>query len=134
MDLILVLDTNAYSDWRRYRRWNENLAMADRVLVPVVVLGELFHGFGRGNRRVANICNLDAFLREPQVDVAPVTRRTAEIYVEFLMLLRAQGTPIPTNDIWIAALTHECNGQLVTSDRHFRHIPPVRLAEEVLGG
>ena len=45
MELNLVLDTNAYSDWRRSGRWLSNIALANRVILPVVVLGELLHGF-----------------------------------------------------------------------------------------
>ena len=45
MELNLVLDTNAYSDWRRSGRWHSNIALANRVVLPVVVLGELLHGF-----------------------------------------------------------------------------------------
>ncbi len=48
--MTLVLDTNAYSDWRRFGRWNENLAYADRVMIPAIVIGELHAGFRRGSR------------------------------------------------------------------------------------
>ena len=130
MELILVLDTNAYSDWRRSGRWNENLALADRVFVPTVVLGELFHGFAQGRHARRNLAGLDDFLRQPQVDVVSLTRRTAEIYGRFLHHLQTKGTPIPTNDIWIAAMTHEVHGQLATRDAHFRHLPQVSLAVE----
>ncbi len=127
MDLIVVLDTNAYSDWRRAGRWHERIASADRVYVPSVVLGELFHGFRQGGKLQKNLNSLDAFLAEPQVDVLPVTRRTAEIYAAFLLHLRKQGTPIPTNDIWIAAGAHEVHGQLLTRDEHFAQLPRVRV-------
>ena len=130
MDLILVLDTNAYSDWRRSGRWHGRIATANRVVMPAIVLGELLHGFRKGNLPEKNLGMLHAFLKEPQVDVMPVTLRTAEIYSGFLLHLQSQGTPIPTNDIWIAAMTHECRGELATRDAHFATLPLVDLAAE----
>ena len=130
MDLTVVLDTNAYSDWRRTGYWHDWLAKADRVLVPAVVVGELIHGFRKGREFPTNTASLEAFLGEPQVEVLPVGRRTAEIYGEFVLHLQNQGTPIPTNDIWIAAGVHEVHGLLLTRDGHFVHLPQVRVAEE----
>jgi predicted nucleic acid-binding protein len=118
MELIVVLDTNA------------NIAIADRVVIPCIVLGELLHGFGKGGRAAENIAKLDDFLSQPQVELATLTRRTAELYGRFLDQLQTQGTPIPTNDIWISALAHELNGDLATRDAHFDHLPQVRLARE----
>lgn len=54
MELIVVLDMNAYSDWRRSGRWHQWIAIADRVVVPVIVLGELYHGFRKGDRTEYN--------------------------------------------------------------------------------
>lgn len=131
MDLIVVLDTNAYSDWRRSGRWHANIAIADRVVIPSIVLGELLHGFGKGGRAAENIGKLDDFLSQPQVELATLTRRTAEIYGHLLEQLQTQGTPIPTNDIWISSIARELNGELATRDAHFEHLPQVRLAREV---
>ncbi len=130
MELNLVLDTNAYIDWRRSGRWHSNIALANRVILPVVVLGELLHGFRKGSVFEQNLGNLRAFLKEPQVEVMPVTFRTAEIYSEFFLHLQTQGTPIPTNDIWIAAIAHQCRGELATRDGHFISLPLVDLAVE----
>jgi len=131
MELIVALDTNAYSDWRGSGRWHETLTVADRILIPAVVLGELFHGFRKGKRHAENRRRLEEFLTEPQARIADVTRRTAEIYGEFLTLLQKQATPIPTNDIWIAAVAHEHSAVLLTRDRHFIHLPEVvtRMSE-----
>lgn len=130
MELILVLDTNAYSDWRRSGRWHEKIAIAGRVVIPATVLGELHHGFRKGGKFEENVRKLHEFLTEPQVKILPVTLRTAEIYGEFLVYLQNNGTPIPTNDIWIAAAAFECRGELVSGDDHFRHLPQVIKARE----
>ncbi|MGD9417387.1 MAG: type II toxin-antitoxin system VapC family toxin [Verrucomicrobiales bacterium] len=125
MELIVVLDTNAYSDWRRSGRWHDWIAIADRVVVPVIVLGELYHGFHKGSQHEQNLARLNEFLSEPQVEVMAATRRSAEIYGEFLVGLQQRGTPLPTNDIWIAAMTHECAGRLISRDAHFDRLPQV---------
>lgn len=130
MEMTVVLDTNAYSDWRRGGRWHEVLAIADRVVVPVIVLGELYHGFRKGGRLEKNVAVLHEFLREPQVEVMQATRRSAEIYGEFLCGLQQRGTPMPTNDIWIAAMTHERAGKLISRDAHFDFLPQVARVVE----
>lgn len=127
MDLNVALDTNAYSDWRMSRRWHEFLTIADCILVPAVVLGELFHGFREGSRFSENQRRLDAFLSEPQVRIAEITRRTAEIYGELLHQLQKQSTPIPTNDIWIAASVSEYHATLLTRDLYFSHLPQLTV-------
>lgn len=131
MEVIVVLDTNAYSDWRRGGKWAGNLAMADRVVVPSVVLGELEFGFLNGTRRDENRRKLMEFLRHPHVEVAVVDHRTAEIYAELLFFLRSKGKPIPTNDIWIAAQAQQSGGELAARDGHFAELPMLRLAAEI---
>jgi tRNA(fMet)-specific endonuclease VapC len=127
MELTLVLDTNAYSDWRRSGRWHDRIAVADRVILPATVIGELHHGFRKGALFHENARKLREFLAEPQVAIHPTTFRTAEIYGKFTNFLQQQGTPIPTNDIWIAAAVHECRGRLVSRDEHFRLLPFIDL-------
>ena len=130
MELIVVLDTNAYSDWRRSGRWHQWIAIADRVVVPVIVLGELYHGFRKGSQTEQNQARLHEFLSEPQVEVMQTTRRSAEIYGEFLNVLQQRGTPLPTNDIWIAAMAHERAGRLISRDAHFEFLPQVARVVE----
>jgi tRNA(fMet)-specific endonuclease VapC len=130
MELTVVLDTNAYSDWRRSGRWHEWIAIADRVVMPVIVLGELYHGFRKGSLTRQNQAQLHEFLSEPQVVLMPATRRSAEIYGAFLDDLQQRGTPIPTNDIWIAAMAHECAGRLISRDTHFDFLPQVARVVE----
>lgn len=127
MELIVVLDTNAYSDWRRFGRWHEILAHADRILMPVVVMGELIHGFKEGDRLEQNLSKLDTFLGQPQVEEPVFSRTTADIYGDLLHYLRKNGTPIPTNDIWIAACAYEHHALLLTRDKHFEHLPLLRV-------
>jgi tRNA(fMet)-specific endonuclease VapC len=127
MELVVALDTNAYSDWRRASEWHEILSIADRILLPVPVLGELYHGFRKGRRNRDNCNKLHAFLTEPQVLVAETTHRTAGIYGDFLYHLQKRATPIPTNDIWIAAVAYEHSATLLTRDNHFVNLPQISL-------
>lgn len=126
----LLLDTNAYSDWRRVKSWGKTISTATVVYIPTIVLGELHAGFRMGLAKKENIASLAAFLNHSVVEVISPTERTAEIYGDFVAQLRSQGTPIPTNDIWISAMAHEHKALLVTKDAHFRHLPQVALAVE----
>ncbi len=131
MEMIVVLDTNAYSDWRRNGTWAGNIATADRVVLPSVVLGELEFGFLKGSRRAENRRKLRLFLSHPLVELAVVDERTAEFYAEFLHYLRDKGKPIPTNDIWIAAQAKQSGGELAARDGHFAELPMLRMAVEI---
>ena len=119
----LVLDTSAYSRFRAgHQTVLDLLAAADAVLMPVTVLGELEAGFQMGTRALENRTTLARFLREPFVTVLPTTPDVARRYGQTFVRLREAGTPIPTNDIWIAAATIDAGGQLLTFDAHFQHV------------
>ena len=90
--------------------------------MPVTVLGELEAGVELGRRARENRHALGDFLDEPFVSVLAVTTPTVRHYARIFAALRRAGTPIPTNDVWIAASTMECNGCLLTFDRLYRHI------------
>lgn len=120
----LVLDTSAYS---RLRRGDERVldlvAVAEIVVVPVTVLGELEAGFELGGRQRENRAALADFLAEPFVTVHAPSADTARRYGELFARLRRAGTPVPINDVWIAAACLDCGGHLLTFDRHFERIP-----------
>ena len=118
------LDTCAYSRLATgHPKLRVCLEEADALLVPVIVLGELFTGFEAGSRAAANEELLNAFLDAPGVRVQEVSTDIARRYALLVNHLRRAGTPIPTNDIWIAATALEFGARLVTYDRHFRKIP-----------
>ena len=120
----LVLDTSAYSHFRTgHPEVLDALARAERVLIPATVLGELEAAFELGNRARENRRALKTYLEETFVDVLPVTPAVAHHYGRVFSALRRAGTPIPVNDIWIAAATLDCGGTLLTFDRDFSRIP-----------
>ena len=116
----LCLDTCAYSNFKRnHRPVVEAVSKADWVGVPSIVIGELVTSFRLGNRREENLAELKDFLSYPVVCELPVDHDVAEVYAELVATLRQAGTPIPTNDIWIAATSICAGSTLVTYDGHF---------------
>ncbi|MDA3948399.1 MAG: type II toxin-antitoxin system VapC family toxin [Spirochaeta sp.] len=126
--MTICLDTNAYSDFKRGDAETvAALERAARIVVPSVVLGELYAGFHGGSRERRNIEELDAFLAVPGVAVEDVTSAIARQYGLLVNELRIRGTPIPTNDIWIAATALHTGAELVTRDEHFDAVPLLTL-------
>lgn len=120
----LSLDTNRYSDLCRGDSTIIDLvARAEAVFLPFIVIGELRSGFGAGTRARANERTLQRFLAKPGVDLLLATEATTHHYAMLHNQLRSQGTPIPTNDLWIAAITLEHGLALATRDQHFECIP-----------
>jgi len=103
------------------------LEFAVDVFVPATVLGELHAGFELGTKRDENVARLREFLSLPGVSVAETTADVAERYGLLVASLRNAGTPLPTNDIWIAATALETGARLVTYDRHFQAVPGLVL-------
>ena len=120
----VALDTNAYSDFMRGAAERVELVRTVRAIVlPLIVLGELRAGFAAGNRESTNAANLQRFLASPRVSVLAPDEQTTHYYAQLHRQLRDNGRPIPTNDLWIAALAVQHDLVLCTSDRHFRQIP-----------
>jgi len=118
-----VLDTNAYVAMRRGEPQVVELVRdADSLVFSLVVVGELLFGFYNGSRSQQNTAELETFLAQPGVDLRYPTWETAERFGKLSTNLRRAGTPIPTNDIWIAAQTMEVGAEVVTFDAHFEHI------------
>lgn len=127
----VVLDTSAYSHFRRGDDAVVSLvSTASWIGMTAIVLGELRVGFGLGKRRTRNEAELAAFLANPVVHVLDVDDEAALIYAEIVVLLRSAGTPVPTNDIWIAAVSAREGVHVVTYDEHFRAI--ARVGSHVL--
>ncbi|MFV2066978.1 MAG: type II toxin-antitoxin system VapC family toxin [Pirellulales bacterium] len=104
----------------------EALAVADRVWMSTVVLGELYTGFKGGARTVENSSQLRTFLAKPTVRPLDVNQETAEIFGEVKFRLKQAGTPIPINDVWIGAHALETGSVLIGYDKHFSRIAGLR--------
>ena len=116
----LVLDTSAFARFRAgHEKVLELIAAAEAVLLPVTVVGELEAGFELGSRGRANRVALAEFMEEPFVSIIPTTLEVAKRYGLSFADLRRAGTPVPVNDIWIAAATWTSGACLVTFDQCF---------------
>ena len=119
----ILLDTSAYVGFKRNLiEFVDIIVSSERVLMSAVVLGELMFGFRNGSRFKENLAELDNFMKHEAVDLVKVGAITADRYSRIAAELRQKGTPIPTNDIWIAAQTMEHGAELVTGDQHFEKI------------
>jgi tRNA(fMet)-specific endonuclease VapC len=98
----------------------EKLENAEEVLIPSVVIGELYYGAQKSGRKEENIARLDEFAGENTV--LSCTVETARKYGEIKDKLRQKGRPIPENDIWIAAIAIQHGLTLVTRDNHFTEV------------
>lgn len=122
MSRVLV-DTNIYSlAMRGDAEIVDIMRRIDRIFISAVSLGELYAGFRAGHREKENRRELGLFLDSPRVALLTIDVETAEFYAETLIRLKSQDTPIPTNDIWIAAVAFQLGLKLFTRDQHFRHV------------
>ena len=101
------------------------LDCSDEVYVPAIVLGELLAGFKKGNAEQRNKEILADFLDVSRVFTLPIDEDSAKRYAVILDYLHRQGAPIPTNDIWIAALAMEHSLVIYTRDPHFDLLPQI---------
>ncbi len=120
----LALDTNAY---RALHEGHAGLAAAaasaERIGLPIIVIGELRYGFIHGSRLRENTEVLERLIREPRVEVLHVDDETTHRFGEIFAELRRAGKPMQQNDVWIAALCRQNRFTLATRDRAFGHVP-----------
>jgi tRNA(fMet)-specific endonuclease VapC len=120
----VALDTNRLTDlFQGDAELADRLGECDEVWLPLVVLAEIKAGFYGGTQQHRNQFLLQSFLAQPTVGVLLPERETAEHYARLFVQLKRAGTPIPDNDLWIAALVLEHDLQLITRDPHFERVP-----------
>lgn len=100
------------------------LAAADQIAIPVIALGEYRYGIAQSRHQASYAEWLKGLLQDCMVLDAnePTTLHYAEITLE----LKQKGRPIPTNDIWIAALCRQHSLPLLSRDQHFDQVPGIR--------
>jgi len=124
-----ALDTNRMTDlFQGDKELADRLGVCEEVWIPLIVLAEIKAGFYGGNQRHRNEVLLQRLLAKKTVGVLLPGRETAEQYARLFVQLKRAGTPVPDNDLWIAALALEHDLWLITRDRHFRSIPQLLLA------
>lgn len=122
----LALDTNRYVDLcRDVSGVGETLEAAESIYLPFPTLAELRAGFAVGSRGPANEQSLRRFLLKDGVSLLLADEQTTHHYASVYRQLRAQGTPIPTNDMWMASLVLQHDLVLYARDQHFDHLPQI---------
>jgi len=122
----VMMDTSAYTAFLRGSpEVKEAVQQADEIVFNPVVLGELIAGFLMGRNERKNRAILKDFLSSPRVIVAEIDEETSERYAVIIQSLRMKGTPIPTNDLWIAASAMQRGLKVLTTDKHYLEVPQI---------
>ncbi len=120
----ILIDTNIYSyALRGIPDVINTIQRANEICISSISIGELLFGFKNGSREQEMRAELEVFLDAPRVQIHHIDETTAEFYADILTQLRKKGKPIPTNDIWIAAVAFQHGLKLFSKDRHFGNIP-----------
>ena len=128
MNKAIVIDTNGYSAFKRGDSEAVRLIhSAQTVVVTSIVLGEILAGFRLGKNKETNHKELEAFLSDPKVFFLAINAQTAEEYANIYLELRQKGTPIPTNDMWIGAVSRQLGIPVFTLDKHFSKIDNLKI-------
>jgi tRNA(fMet)-specific endonuclease VapC len=106
------------------RQSSRSFRRAIEVAIRVIVLGEYLYGIPLSRERV----RYERWLREfiPLYRVLDVDQSTSERYAEIRAQLKTSGRPIPTNDLWIAALARQHSMPLLSRDQHFDFVPGLK--------
>jgi tRNA(fMet)-specific endonuclease VapC len=124
-----ALDTNRLTDlFKGDAALAESLETCDEVWIPLIVLAEIMAGFYGGAQQQRNQVLLRKLLSKDTFRILLPARETAEQYARLFVQLKRAGTPIPDNDLWIAALALQHDLTLITRDSHFQHIPQLLCA------
>ncbi|MCJ7748705.1 MAG: type II toxin-antitoxin system VapC family toxin [Desulfobacterales bacterium] len=122
----VMMDTSAYAAFLRGSPGvKEAVQQADEIVFNPVVLGELIAGFLMGRNEKRNRAILKDFLSSPRVIIAEIDEETSERYAVIVHSLRMRGTPIPTNDLWIAASAMQHGLEVLTTDKHYLEVPQI---------
>jgi predicted nucleic acid-binding protein len=122
----VLIDTNAYAAFKRgLPEAVDVIQHVPLVGLSTIVLGELLGGFALGRRSQENRRELNAFLSSDRVRIFAVDADTATHYATVYQHLRSVGRPIPTNDMWIAAVALQHDLAVFSYDGHFAEVPGI---------
>jgi len=114
----VILDTNALSAIA------DNQAAAVRIFsdvatieLPVIVLGEYRFGIAHSRRHGEYERWLDELISATRI--LAIDRETSVHYARIRAEVKKAGQPIPSNDLWIAALCRQHRLPVMSQDRHF---------------
>jgi len=126
--VALILDTNALSAAADSEAGAlQVVAEAERIFVPVIVLGEYRLGILQSRHRSAYENWLRGWISA--VSILDIDNETTHSYAAIGLELKKKGKPIPANDLWIAALCRQHALPLLSRDRHFDEVPGLQRIE-----
>ncbi len=117
---VLLDSSVVIRHFRDVRSLSAKLAAYNELYLPGPALAELYYGAYRSDRTQQHLEQIERFLAAADVVIAD--QNTAMHYGKIAAQLARAGTPIPQNDIWMAALSIQCGLPLATLDRHFEHV------------
>lgn len=124
----MILDTNALSAAADHDpEVIAILSSAEQLAIPVIVLGEYRYGIAQSRYRTRYSNWLDAFILDCLV--LGINEETTHDYAAINLELKQIGKPIPTNDLWIAALCRQYTLPILSKDRHFDFVSGSRRLE-----
>lgn len=119
----ILIDTNAYAAFKNGEQYAlAVLRHAPEIGLCATVLGELLAGFACGSRTARNRRELADFIASSRVRQLPVDAETADNYAALFANQRKKGRPVPTNDLWIAAVALQHGFAVFTLNAHFREM------------
>ena len=133
----LLVDTNTYTAfWEDDPKIAAVFELAETLVFPFITVGELLAGFRLGNRENENRNRMNDLLISRHTEILYADRNTPEFYATIFSELRRKGRPIPTNDIWIAALARQHDMPVCSLDTHFKFVDGLKLVTDAtdLGG
>ena len=101
------------------------LANATEVLIPSIVIGELFYGAYNSKRIAENLQRINDFIEANTI--ISCDSETAKCYGQIKNTLKIKGRPIPENDIWIAAIAQQHQLTLISRDGHLNEVDSIEL-------
>ena len=121
----MIVDTNALSAAAEHEpAAMQAVAGADRLLIPVIVLGEYLFGIAHSRRHKDYERWLAGFVADSAV--VEIDADTARHYAQIRTELKVAGRPIPSNDVWIAALCRQHASTLISRDQHFDSVQGIK--------
>lgn len=104
------------------------------IVTSVITQGELLAGIEliTSECRKQQLQNLYQVILAVTGDILVVDSQVSQAYAEIFANLRQKGTPILTNDLWIAAIAKAYNLILVTNDEHFKHVEGITCEDWTL--
>ncbi len=123
----VFLDTNIVIDIFKNKEGLKGKLPKTKFALSVIVAAELLFGAENSSNTARHKEEVERFIKA--CSIFDITLQTAEYYSKIKSQLRKAGNPIPENDIWIAAICVQNNGQLLTNDQHFFYIEGLNLSK-----